>query len=136
MSETSHNGLFGRGTLIAVYLVAALGGYTLGGRGLLRPTPDRRDLNADAMARVGYALGAEGVSADAASWAALRDDIDVARATFPAPQRQVFDLVVSLRGIENGGQPEWSRAEEQCRALHWARCDRPTLEELRTGSRP
>lgn len=125
-----------RGLLIAVYLVAAAGGYRLGARGLLRVTNEPRNATADAAARVGVALGEEAPRADAVSWAALRDDIDVTRAAFPPPQRQVLDLVVAVRGIENGGQPEWTRAAEQCRALGWGRCERATLEELRKLTRP
>lgn len=136
MSETSPSALTRCAPLVAAYVGAAVCGYLVGARPWGRATADRGDGSTDALARVGVALGEEAPQAEAAAWAALRDDIDVARESFPAPQRQVFDLVVAIRGIENGGQPEWSRAEEQCRGLGWARCDRATLEELRKGSRP
>ena len=43
------------------------------------------------------------------------------------------DLLV--RGVDNGGNSEWNRAEQICRSLTWPRCERAELERLKE-SRP
>ena len=138
MSETSGGASSRRGPLIGVYLVAAAFGYALGVRGLLISNPSARAVAAAASsrARVGFALRQESPSASAADWAALRADLEAVRATYAAPQRDVFDLVVAVRGLDNGGQTDWARAEQRCRALAWPTCDRAALEELEKRSRP
>ena len=78
------------------------------------------------------------------AWSALSADVDAARSEFAGqthePERDqardVFDLVVAVRGMKNAGNSDWGQAEQLCRALKWPRCDRPALEELKVRSRP
>ena len=88
------------------------------------------------LARIGFALREPRVIAGADAWAHLRADVEAVRATSNPDERETFDLVVAVRGLESGGHPEWNKAEALCRALKWQRCDRPALEELERRSRP
>jgi hypothetical protein len=56
------------------------------------------------------------------------------RGALAADSRDAFDLVVALQGLD-GGDADWSKAEQICRALRWPRCDRPALEEMQRRSR-
>jgi len=87
------------------------------------------------LARVGFALR-EKPSAPSAAWAVLDADLQVVRSSLTAPQREVFDLVVAVRGLDNGGTSDWSRAEQVCRALTWPRCDKEALAQLKDLSLP
>jgi hypothetical protein len=137
MSETSGGAPPRRGPLIGIYLVAAACGYLLGVRGLLMWSPSSPKVtSATPLARVGFVLRQESPRATPADWAALGHDLDVVRASYAASQRDVFDLVVAVRGLDNGGAPDWQRAEQRCRALAWPRCDRAALEDLEKRSRP
>ena len=70
--------------------------------------------------------------------------VDAVRAEFAGPTREpereqardVFDLLVAVRGLRSAGNSDWGQAEQLCRALKWPRCDRPALEELKASSRP
>ena len=122
------------GALTGTYLVAALVGFLLGGRGLLpfghfpgTSTP---------LARIGFALREDSLKATPAAWAALAADADSVRSGFAGQERDVLDLVIAVRGLKSAGDSEWSQAEQLCRALKWPRCDRPALEELKARSRP
>ena len=116
--------------------VAALGlGYVLGARGLLPYGPLRASTSTP-LARVGLALQRENWSADAATSAALRQDVETLRAGFSSPEREVFELVVAVRGLSNGGNLDVPTAQQSCRALKWPRCDEQALAVLRRRSRP
>jgi hypothetical protein len=88
-----------------------------------------------ALARVGFALR-ERPSAVSAAQAVLRADLPVVRSSIAATEREVFDLVVAVRGLDNGGQSDWPRAEKICSALNWPRCDKDALAQLETQSLP
>jgi hypothetical protein len=115
--------------LAATYVVAAAIGFVLGPRLLDRST-------STPLARVGFALRETAVDADRTAWATLRDDVQAVRLAAKADDRDALDLVVALRGLATGGDADWARAEQACRALRWPRCDRPALEEMRKRSRP
>jgi hypothetical protein len=87
------------------------------------------------LARVGFALR-EDPHALAPEWSVLDADLQAVRAPLASPERDVFDLVVAVRGLDNGGNSDWSRAEQICRALTWPRCDRDALAQLQELSRP
>jgi hypothetical protein len=118
-----------RGLLIGTYVVAAVLGCVVGllPFGASSSTP---------RARVGLALQEETPQAGPVEWAALRDDVETVRLDWKTPDRDVFDLVVAVRGLESDGAPDWSKAERICRQLHWPRCDHAALEQLRLRSRP
>lgn len=134
MSETRRAPSLRRGALVAVYLFAAASGYLVGSRGFR--TSDGPAAATHASARVGLALGHDDARAIPNDGTALGSDLAVVRAMYPAPQREVLDLVVAVRGLENQGHPDWAKAEERCRALGWPRCDHVALEELRKRSHP
>jgi hypothetical protein len=62
--------------------------------------------------------------------------LNAVRASWKPEERDVFDLVVAIRGLENGGRADYAAAERLCAALAWPRCDRAALEALRERSRP
>ncbi len=118
--------------LIGAVLVAIPVAY-LGARAFLNrsplasaPTP---------LARVGVALRAPDLKASPSEWVALRADAEAVRAAWRGQERDVFDLVVALRGLGSGGESDWGKAEVLCRALKWPRCDRAALEEMKKSSR-
>jgi len=121
--------------LVWPYLAAAALGYLLGslavpafaaltGRGSSTP-----------LTRVGFVLR-EDPHAPPAAWAALGADVQAVRASFASPAREVFELVAAVRGMDNGGQADFRRAEQICRALSWPRCEREGLAQLKEQSRP
>lgn len=125
-----------RAALTGVCLIAGLAGFGLALKGLLPPgAPASPGLNT-ARTRVGYVFAQENPRLTAASWDALKSDLQTVRATIQPPARPVFDLVVAARGLANRGSPDWARAEQLCRELRWTRCDRASLELLRERSRP
>jgi hypothetical protein len=132
-SETGQGGSSRRGALIGTVLVAALLGCALGASGLLSC---RRKEPSTPLARVGLALQRETFEGDPEASAALRADVDTVRSGWRIQDRDVFDLVVAVRGLQSGGSSDWSKAEQLCRALKWPRCDRAGLEELKKRSRP
>jgi hypothetical protein len=134
-TETMAPGAGRRGALVGLYLLALVGGYTLGERRLfpLNPFPQPRS---SPLARLGIALATEPLSLSVEGWNALRADLEVIRATEPPERRAVLDLVVAVRGLASAGVPAWSEAEERCRALRWPRCDRHALQALAKRSRP
>jgi hypothetical protein len=64
-----------------------------------------------------------------------RIDVPAVRGALAPDSRGAFDLVVALQGLDRGGEADWGRAEQLCRALQWPRCDRPALEETQRRSR-
>jgi hypothetical protein len=121
--------------LIAVYVAAGALGYGLGLGGVLPYGPLQASTSTP-LARVGWVLQEADTHGDAAGWAGLREDVETVRSNFGSPERDVFDLVVALRGLTNGGQPDLARGGELCRALQWPRCDEPALQAVRQRSRP
>jgi hypothetical protein len=89
-----------------------------------------------ARARVGRVLEQPQVHAPPDAWTALRADAAMVRDSWPPSLRPVFELLAAVRGLSTGGTPDWSQAESLCRALRWTRCDRASLEQLRTRGRP
>jgi hypothetical protein len=124
-----------RGALVGLYVVALVAGYVLGERGSFpfRPFPTP---GSSALARVGVAFATEPLALSGEGWEALRADVEAVRAAWDPERRAVLDLVVAVRGLTSGGNPAWGAAEERCKALRWARCDRPALEALRKRSQP
>jgi hypothetical protein len=125
-----------RRALIGLYLVAAVLGYWLGTRELLPFLEHLHGTTSTPRARVGFALREQNPGASGADWARLGPDVDSVRATWSTGAPALFDLVVALRGLRSGGNTDWARAEQSCRALNWRRCDRPALEELKRRSKP
>lgn len=91
--------------------------------------------SSSASARVGFVLR-EAPQAPPAAWSALGADLQAVRSALASPQREVFELVVAVRGLDNGGDSDWSRAEQVCRGLGWPLCDRAALTQLKEQSRP
>lgn len=119
--------------LAAAYVFAAVAGYGIGVAGWL---PRGSKPESSPLARVGYALRAENPRATPAEWELLRRDLSAVRAGWKPEERDVFDLVVAVRGLDSGGQANYQEAERLCRALRWPRCDRPALEALAERARP
>jgi hypothetical protein len=123
-----------RRVLIGATLVGAavvyLGGRVLFSRSPLTsaPTP---------LARVGFALRAKHLSPSNSEWDALGRDVIAVHGGLNGQQRDVFDMIVSLRGLGSSGTADWDRAELICRrVLQWPRCDRAALDELSRSARP
>jgi hypothetical protein len=125
-----------QGVMIGVYLAVAAAGYACGARGYFPFGESAHAARSTPLARVGFALREEKPAAAPEAWAALRDDVEVVRSSWNAPEPAVFDLIVALRGLGNGGNSEWARAEQICRELKWARCDRAALEQLKERALP
>jgi hypothetical protein len=87
------------------------------------------------LSRIGFVLR-EAPLAPIAAWSALRADVEAVRSPLPSPEREVFELVVAVRGLDKDGNSDWNRAEQICRALAWPRCDREALAQLKEHSRP
>jgi hypothetical protein len=121
--------------LIATYLIAGALGGVLGARGLL-PFGAVFPTSSTPLARVGYALKMSEPQASAADWTALGRDIELVRAAWKAEEPATFDLVVALRGLDAGGNSEWTRAQGLCRSLKWPHCDQRALEEMKRRSKP
>ena len=94
--------------VVAVYAVAAGLGYLVATRGLppFGPAPQTGSTPA---ARVGWALRETQPQAPPESWAALRVDVAAVRQSWPAAIRPVLDLVVAVRGWNNGGDVDAQR---------------------------
>ncbi len=131
--EKGHDGPPRRRGLIGAYLLAAVLGYVLGGRGLL---PFGRPVATPPLAMVGFALRKENLEAAPEDWTALRAAVDAVRASWKGQEPAALDLVVALRGLTTNGNTDWGHAEQLCRGLKWPRCDRPALEEMKRRSRP
>jgi hypothetical protein len=123
---------FWRSTLLATYLLAAIVGYALGATWKAEAAQPL----GSPLARVGYALRAQNPQATPEEWALLQADLNAVRATWKPEERDVFDLVVALRGLEHRGRPDYQAAQRLCAGLAWPRCDRTALEALRERSRP
>ena len=121
--------------LVWPYLLACALGYLLGSIAVPALAALADGSTSTPLARVGFALR-EKPSAPSAAWAVLDADLQVVRSSLTAPQREVFDLVVAVRGLDNGGTSDWSRAEQVCRALTWPRCDKEALAQLKDLSLP
>jgi hypothetical protein len=87
------------------------------------------------LSRIGLVLR-EDPRTPSATWSGLSADVEAVRSPLPSPEREVFELVVAVRGLDNGGNSDWSRAEQICRALAWSNCDRAALLQLKEQSRP
>jgi hypothetical protein len=120
-----------RRALVGVYLASALIGYLLVSAGVVA-LPQA----VSPLARVGFALREKSPEASAEAWARLGEDVAAVRSSWTGPEPAALDLVVAVRGLGNGGHPEWVKADELCHTLKWPRCDRLALEELARRSRP
>ena len=121
--------------LAGSYLAAAGLGYVLGSFSVPAFPPRAGGGPAASSARVGFALRNE-PHAPPTAWAALSPDVHAVRSSLPSPGREIFDLVVAVRGLINDGNSDWASAEQLCRALSWPRCDQASLEQLKAQSRP
>jgi hypothetical protein len=116
--------------------VAAVGlGYLLGTLTVPAFAALSGDSAATPAARVGLALR-EDPQASPVAWPALDADLATVRSSLVSPEREVFDLLVAVRGLDSGGRSDWSHAEQHCRSLGWPRCERAVLEQLKEHSRP
>jgi len=132
-SETGRSSRWG--AVLGGCLVAAPVGYALGAHLPFGRSAAPTEISTP-LARVGLALREDNLEASPQGWEGLRNDVGIIRRAWKAEDRQVLDLVVTLRGLESGGNTDWSAAEDSCRALKWPRCDRASLEELKKRSRP
>jgi len=121
--------------LVWPHVAAAALGYLLGSVALPMLAALGGGSSNTPLARVGFALR-EDPHAASPEWSVLDADLQAVRAPLASPQRDVFDLVVAVRGMDNGGNSDWSRAEQICRRLAWPRCDRDALAQLKELSRP
>ncbi|HET7538650.1 MAG TPA: hypothetical protein VFK05_02225 [Polyangiaceae bacterium] len=121
--------------LVWPFVVAAALGYLLGAVAVPAFAGQVSGGASTPLARVGFALR-EAPQAPPEAWAALGEDVQTVRARLPSSEREVFDLIAVLRGLDNGGTTDWGHAEQICRGLSWQRCDRASLERLRELSRP
>lgn len=121
--------------LSLTYLAAAALGYALGVEGIIPYGPLKASTSTP-LARIGLALEEANPRADATSWARLREDAEAVRSALSSPEREVFELVSALRGLENGGKADLAAAAQSCRALKLPRCDDPALEVIQKRSRP
>jgi hypothetical protein len=135
-SEETRGNALRRQAHLLVYALAIGAGLVLGARGVFGSGRVTGPASSTALARVGYALRADGVVASAEAWRALRADLDVVRAGMKPEDQRVFDLIVAVRGLRNGGRPELGPAERLCSELGWPRCERSALAELASRSRP
>jgi hypothetical protein len=133
--ETRGDWLRRHGHLL-VYALAIGVGFGLGARGLFGSGRLSAAASSTPLARVGYALTARPADADAGAWARLRADVDSVRAGMKPDEQPVFELVVAVHGLKNGGKAGLDAAERACRKLRWSRCDRAALAALATWSRP
>jgi hypothetical protein len=133
--QTSDRSTRRRTALIAVYVAAAGLAYGLGAAGLL-PYGPLATSTSTPLSRIGFVLQSENPRADAASWARLREDVALVRADLSPPERDVFDLVTALRGLDTGGKADLQNAARSCQALRWPRCDDQALEAVRQRTRP
>ena len=109
-----------RRLLTATYLAAAALGLLVGRQAVLLGTEDGQSTS---LTRVGFALQDEAsAQSQPADWAALRADVDYVRQKVNGQTSGVFDLVVAVRGLDNGGIPDWAKAEQLCRRLNWPTC--------------
>ena len=115
------------------YAAAALAGYLLGS--LVLPAALSSGGASTPLARVGFVLREEPL-APIAWGSGFSADVRAVRASFASPEREAFDLVVAVRGLENAGNSDWARAEQICRGLAWPRCDREFLPQLKELCRP
>lgn len=116
--------------LVWPYLMAGGLGYLLGMIAVPVSAALAGGSTSNPRARVGLVLR-EGPEAPAEAWAMLDGDVQAVRASLAPPEREVFDLVVAVRGLDNGGNGDWNRAQQICRELAWPRCDREALVQLR-----
>ena len=121
--------------LIWPYAAAAALGYLLGSLTVPLMSAFASGSASTPLRRVGFVL-LEDPQAAPVAWSGLSADVQTVRARMPAPQREVFDLVVAVRGLDSGGTSDWGRAEQLCRSLAWPRCDRASLSLLKEQSRP
>ncbi|HEY0464490.1 MAG TPA: hypothetical protein VGC79_09790 [Polyangiaceae bacterium] len=121
--------------LVWPYVAAAALGYLLGSMAVPVLAAIGGGSSNTPLSRVGFVLR-EDPLASSPAWSALDADLQAVRLALVSPQREVFELVVAVRGLNNGGTSDWSRAEQICRALTWPRCDRDALSQLKELSRP
>jgi len=121
--------------LVWPYVAAAALGYLLGSIAVPALAALGGGGSSTPLSRVGLVLRQEPQAASNA-WSALDADLQAVHAALLSPQREVFELVVAVRGLNNGGNSDWSRAEKVCQALSWPRCDKASLAKLKELSRP
>jgi len=121
--------------LVWPYVAAAALGYLLGSIAAPALAALGGGGSNTSLSRVGFVLRQDPQAASNA-WSALDADLQAVHAALLSPQREVFELVVAVRGLNNGGNSDWSRAEKACQALSWPRCDKASLAKLKELSRP
>ncbi len=132
--QKNEGGSSRRAALVGVYLLAATLGYVLGARGAFA---DRGQYSSTTpLARIGFVLREQRLAANSDAWAILPRDVDSVRPQLKPADRDVFELVVALRGLATGGKADFEKAGQICRTLKWPRCDQVALEELQRRCRP
>lgn len=121
--------------LLLLCASALTAGYIIGARGHLAQALGQHASPLTPLARVGFALQSDKLLGENGDWQRLKGDLTVVRAEWEPQTRGILDLIVAVRGLENG-HPDWEGAEQLCRGLGWPRCDQPALEQLQRRSRP
>jgi hypothetical protein len=121
--------------LLWPYVAAAGLGYLLGSLALPAFTASAEGSSSTPFSRVGLVLR-EDPLAPPVAWPALDADVEAVRAPLTSPEREIFELVAAVRGLNGGRTSDWNHAERICRSLAWPRCDRSALEQLKEQSRP
>jgi hypothetical protein len=121
--------------LVWPYFAAAALGYLLGSLAVPAIAALAGESSSTALSRVGFVLR-EDPLAPPTAWPALDADLRTVRSALASPEREVFDLVVAVRGLNTDGTSDWNHAEQICRSLAWPQCERAALEQLKEHSRP
>jgi len=121
--------------LVWPYVAAAALGYLLGSLAVPAFAALAGESSSTPLARIGLALR-EDPHAPLVAWPALEADLRTVRSSLVSPEREVFELLLAVRGLDSGGKSDWNHAEQVCRSLAWPRCDRAALEQLKEQSRP
>jgi hypothetical protein len=117
--------------LLGVSLVALFAGYALSVSGLFVAAS-----RGTAEERVGRALENSASPISDGQRQQLRSDVESVEDNLDHYAAPVFQLVVELHGLNNGGKTDWERAQALCEGLSWTRCDREELEEIQRRGRP
>src|SRR4051812_28932743 len=116
--------------LVWPHAAAAALGYLLGSLAVPAFAALAGESSGTSAMRVGLALRSP-PPAPPATWPGLSGDVEAVRAPLASPQREVFELVLAVRGLDSGGNTDFARAEQICRSLAWPRCDRAALALLK-----
>jgi hypothetical protein len=121
--------------LVWPYVAAAGVGYLLGSLALPAFAALAGGSSSTPLMRVGLVLR-EDPHAPPVTWPGLDVDLETVRSLLVSPEREVFELLVAVRGLNSAARSDWSRAAKICRSLAWPRCEHAALEQMKEQSRP